>query len=126
MRTPPTHHLFAALTNRLPRLPDSVVLFTDGLPTKSDSLPYDGEVGQEQTRIRTQINQAEQEADRKRRETDSEKFRIFSKLNLFIRAPTSSCDPGTSSLETSCERRDRGKPCSDLGLPGLGPGAGTK
>lgn len=35
----------------LPRLPDSVVLFTDGLPTKSDSLPYDGEVGQEQ-RIR--------------------------------------------------------------------------
>jgi hypothetical protein len=35
----------------LPKLPDSVVLFTDGLPTKSDSLPYDGDVGPEQ-RIR--------------------------------------------------------------------------
>jgi hypothetical protein len=35
----------------LPRLPDSIVLFSDGLPTKSDSLPYDGEVGPEQ-RIR--------------------------------------------------------------------------
>ena len=35
----------------LPRLPDSIVLFTDGLPTKSDALPYDGEVGEEQ-RIR--------------------------------------------------------------------------
>ena len=28
----------------LPRLPDSIVLLTDGLPTKSDSLPMDGEV----------------------------------------------------------------------------------
>ena len=35
----------------LPRLPDSIVLFTDGLPTKSDSLPYDGDVGQDE-RIR--------------------------------------------------------------------------
>ena len=35
----------------LPRLPDSIVLFTDGLPTKSESLPYDGDVGEEQ-RIR--------------------------------------------------------------------------
>jgi hypothetical protein len=35
----------------LPRLPDSIVLFTDGLPTKSDTLPYDGEVGPEE-RIR--------------------------------------------------------------------------
>ncbi len=35
----------------LPRLPDSIVLFTDGLPTKSETLPYDGEVGEEQ-RIR--------------------------------------------------------------------------
>jgi hypothetical protein len=35
----------------LPRLPDSIVLFTDGLPTKSESLPYDGQVGEEQ-RIR--------------------------------------------------------------------------
>jgi hypothetical protein len=35
----------------LPRLPDSIVLFTDGLPTKSDALPYDGDVGEEQ-RIR--------------------------------------------------------------------------
>ena len=32
----------------LPRLPDSIVLFSDGLPTKSDSLPYEGEVGPEQ------------------------------------------------------------------------------
>lgn len=35
----------------LPRLPDSIILFTDGLPTKSDSLPYEGDVGEEQ-RIR--------------------------------------------------------------------------
>ena len=35
----------------LPRLPDSIVLFTDSLPTKSESLPYDGDVGDEQ-RIR--------------------------------------------------------------------------
>ncbi len=35
----------------LPRLPDSIVLLTDGLPTKSDSLPMDGEVD-EGTRIR--------------------------------------------------------------------------
>eukprot|EP01012_Entosiphon_sulcatum_P022819 TRINITY_DN27802_c0_g1_i1.p1 TRINITY_DN27802_c0_g1~~TRINITY_DN27802_c0_g1_i1.p1 ORF type:complete len:356 (+),score=69.51 TRINITY_DN27802_c0_g1_i1:443-1510(+) len=35
----------------LPRLPDSIVLFTDGLPTKSDSLPIEGEVGQDE-RIR--------------------------------------------------------------------------
>lgn len=35
----------------LPRLPDSIVLFTDGLPTKSDALAMDGEVGQEE-RIR--------------------------------------------------------------------------
>ncbi len=35
----------------LPKLPDSVILITDGLPTKSDSLPFDGEVGPEQ-RIR--------------------------------------------------------------------------
>ncbi len=28
----------------LPRLPDSIVLLTDGLPTRSDSLPMDGEV----------------------------------------------------------------------------------
>jgi hypothetical protein len=35
----------------LPRLPDSIVLLTDGLPTKSDTLPYDGDVGEEQ-RIR--------------------------------------------------------------------------
>jgi len=32
----------------LPRLPDSIVLFTDGLPTKSDTLPFDGDVGEEQ------------------------------------------------------------------------------
>jgi hypothetical protein len=31
----------------LPRLPDSIVLLTDGLPTKSDSLPMEGEVGEE-------------------------------------------------------------------------------
>ena len=41
---------FAAV-RYLPRLPDSIVLFTDGLPTKSETLPYDGEVGEEQ-RIR--------------------------------------------------------------------------
>ncbi|MSU70278.1 MAG: VWA domain-containing protein [Opitutaceae bacterium] len=41
---------FAAV-RYLPRLPDSIVLFTDGLPTKSDSLPFDGDVGEEQ-RIR--------------------------------------------------------------------------
>ncbi|MCX6953994.1 MAG: hypothetical protein NTV51_17740 [Verrucomicrobia bacterium] len=35
----------------LPRLPDSIVLFTDGLPTRSDSLAMDGDVGQEE-RIR--------------------------------------------------------------------------
>ncbi len=35
----------------LPRLPDSIVLFTDSLPTKSETLPYDGDVGDEQ-RIR--------------------------------------------------------------------------
>ena len=35
----------------LPRLPDSIVLFTDGLPTRSDSIPFDGDVGEEQ-RIR--------------------------------------------------------------------------
>jgi hypothetical protein len=35
----------------LPRLPDSIVLITDGLPTLSDSVPYEGEVGEEQ-RIR--------------------------------------------------------------------------
>jgi hypothetical protein len=28
----------------LPRLPDSIVLFTDGLPTRSDSLPIEGDV----------------------------------------------------------------------------------
>jgi hypothetical protein len=28
----------------LPRLPDSIVLFTDGLPTRSDSLPIEGEI----------------------------------------------------------------------------------
>lgn len=35
----------------LPRLPDSIVLFTDGLPTLSDSIPFIGDVGEEQ-RIR--------------------------------------------------------------------------
>jgi hypothetical protein len=35
----------------LPRLPDSIVLFTDGLPTLSDSIPIEGDVGEEQ-RIR--------------------------------------------------------------------------
>ncbi|MBI4625534.1 MAG: hypothetical protein HY736_20220 [Verrucomicrobia bacterium] len=35
----------------LPRLPDSIVMFTDGLPTRSDSIPFDGDVGEEQ-RIR--------------------------------------------------------------------------
>jgi hypothetical protein len=35
----------------LPRLPDSIVLFTDGLPTRSDSIPIDSDVDQE-TRIR--------------------------------------------------------------------------
>jgi hypothetical protein len=35
----------------LPRLPDSIVLFTDGLPTRSDSLPMDGDVD-ENARIR--------------------------------------------------------------------------
>ena len=35
----------------LPRLPDSIVLFTDGLPTKSDTLAIEGEVGQDE-RIR--------------------------------------------------------------------------
>lgn len=32
----------------LPRLPDSIVLLTDGLPTKSDSIPMEGDVGEEQ------------------------------------------------------------------------------
>ncbi|MDP3072440.1 MAG: hypothetical protein Q8N18_19260 [Opitutaceae bacterium] len=31
----------------LPRLPDSIVLLTDGLPTKSDSLPMEGEIEEE-------------------------------------------------------------------------------
>lgn len=35
----------------LPRLPDSIVLFTDGLPTRSESLAMEGEVGQDE-RIR--------------------------------------------------------------------------
>lgn len=35
----------------LPRLPDSIVLLTDGLPTKSDSIPMEGEVD-ENTRVR--------------------------------------------------------------------------
>ena len=35
----------------LPRLPDSIVLVTDGLPTRSDSLPVEGDVD-EATRIR--------------------------------------------------------------------------
>ena len=35
----------------LPRLPDSIILLTDGLPTLSDSVPTDGEVD-EPTRIR--------------------------------------------------------------------------
>jgi hypothetical protein len=35
----------------LPRLPDSIVLFTDGLPTRCDSLAYEGDIGPEQ-RIR--------------------------------------------------------------------------
>jgi hypothetical protein len=35
----------------LPRLPDSIILLTDGLPTRSDSIPMDGEVD-ETTRIR--------------------------------------------------------------------------
>lgn len=35
----------------LPRLPDSIVLLTDGLPTRSDSLPVEGDVD-EATRIR--------------------------------------------------------------------------
>jgi hypothetical protein len=35
----------------LPRLPDSIVLFTDGLPTMSDTLAIEGEVGQDE-RIR--------------------------------------------------------------------------
>ncbi len=35
----------------MPRLPDNLVLLTDGLPTLSDSIPTDGAVGQEQ-RIR--------------------------------------------------------------------------
>ena len=35
----------------LPRLPDSIVLITDGLPTRSDSLPMDGDV-EEGHRIR--------------------------------------------------------------------------
>ena len=32
----------------MPRLPDNLVLLTDGLPTLSDSIPTDGAVGQEQ------------------------------------------------------------------------------
>lgn len=35
----------------LPRLPDSIVLLTDGLPTRSDSLPMEGDID-EGTRIR--------------------------------------------------------------------------
>lgn len=35
----------------LPRLPDSVVLLTDGLPTRSDTVPMDGDID-EPTRIR--------------------------------------------------------------------------
>lgn len=35
----------------LPRLPDSIVLLTDGLPTRSDTLPMDGDID-ETTRIR--------------------------------------------------------------------------
>jgi hypothetical protein len=35
----------------LPRLPDSIVLLTDGLPTRSDSVPMEGDID-EQTRIR--------------------------------------------------------------------------
>jgi hypothetical protein len=35
----------------LPRLPDSIILLTDGLPTRSDSLLVEGDVGEEQ-RIR--------------------------------------------------------------------------
>jgi hypothetical protein len=35
----------------LPRLPDSIVLLTDGLPTKSDSVPMEGDV-REEDRIR--------------------------------------------------------------------------
>jgi hypothetical protein len=35
----------------LPRLPDSIILMTDGLPTRSDSLPMEGDVD-ETTRIR--------------------------------------------------------------------------
>ena len=35
----------------LPRLPDSIVLMTDGLPTRSETIPMDGDVGEEQ-RIR--------------------------------------------------------------------------
>jgi hypothetical protein len=35
----------------LPRLPDSIILLTDGLPTRSDSLPMEGDVD-ETTRIR--------------------------------------------------------------------------
>lgn len=31
----------------LQRLPDSIVLFTDGLPTRSDSIPSEGDVGEE-------------------------------------------------------------------------------
>ena len=43
-------HAFTAV-RFLPRLPDSIVLVTDGLPTRSDSLPVDGDVD-ENTRIR--------------------------------------------------------------------------
>ena len=35
----------------LPRLPDSIILLTDGLPTRSDSVPLEGDVD-ENTRIR--------------------------------------------------------------------------
>jgi hypothetical protein len=41
---------FAAVRS-LARLPDSIVLFTDGLPTKSDSFLSEGDVGQDE-RIR--------------------------------------------------------------------------
>lgn len=40
-----------ATVRALPRLPDSIVLLTDGLPTGSDSLPPDGDVD-EGTRVR--------------------------------------------------------------------------
>ena len=38
-----THKTFTA-ERFLPRLPDSIVLLTDGLPTRSDSVPIEGDV----------------------------------------------------------------------------------